>query len=146
MKKYTLHRTTVTYPTWGKEAHLQNYLGRGYIGSLEGTSQNKMTKNDDMDSCRGHKNRISTGAPCTMEDTKYLDQTGSISVATVACRTRTDSVWQNSCYLSSCRRFFVAGIWLQYDFLSQEYENSNDNNDNNNNDSNIGNNLILMMS
>ena len=64
-----------------------------------------MTKNDDMDPCRGHKNRISRGAPCTMEDTKYLDQTGSISVATVACRTRTDSVWQNSYYLSSCRSF-----------------------------------------
>ena len=43
-------------------------------------------------------------------------------------------------------QFLVAGIWLQYDILSQEYENSNDNNDNNNNDSNIGNNLILMTS
>ena len=54
-----------------------------------------------------------SSAPCTMEDTEYLDQTGSISVATVACRTRTDSVWQSSYYLRSLK--VGAGHCLQVD-------------------------------
>ena len=74
-----------------------------------------MTKNDcDMEIFGGgHKNFMISSAPCTMEDTKYLDQTGSISVATVACRTRTDSVWQSSYYLRSLK--VGAGNCLQVD-------------------------------
>ena len=31
-----LHSLKLTYPTWEKEQHLENSLGRGYVSSLEG--------------------------------------------------------------------------------------------------------------